>query len=186
MEDKEIIDLYFARSEAAIESTNRKYGSYLNSLANNILHSREDSEEVVNDTYMKAWDAMPPARPNILQSFLARITRNLSLDRLKYLLAQKRRSDSMTLFSELDDCVPAPQSDPGELYDAEQLGAAINGYLHTISDIDCAVFLSRYFYAQSVDEISRSYDMTKGKARYILSRVRSGLKEQLEKEGVTV
>jgi len=186
VEDKEIIDLYFARSEDAIQRTDGKYGLYLKHLANSILHSYEDSEEVVDDTYMKAWDSMPPARPNFLQSFLARITRNLSINRLEYLLAQKRGSGAIDLFSELDECVAAPQSDPGDICDLEQIGASINNYLRTISDIDRAVFLSRYFYAQSIEEISRNYDMAKGKVRYILSRSRSGLKTQLAKDGVAI
>lgn len=184
MEDKEIIDLYFARSEDAIKRTDGKYGLYLKHLANSILHSYEDSEEVVDDTYMKAWDSMPPIRPNFLQSFLARITRNLSINRLEYLLAQKRGSGAIDLFSELDECVSAPQSDPDAICDLEQIGASINNYLRTISDIDRAVFLSHYFYAQSIEEISRNYDMAKGKVRYILSRSRSGLKAQLTKDGV--
>ena len=186
MEDEKIIDLYFARSEDAINSTDRKYGLFLKQLANNILHNHEDSEEVVNDTYMKAWDSMPPERPNLLQNFLARITRNLSLNRLKYLLAQKRCSDTAALFSELDECVPDPNGDLDTRFDAEQIRASINSYLHTIDNLDCAVFLSRYFYARTIDEISRCYDMTKGKTRYILARVRSGLKARLEKDGVTI
>lgn len=186
MEDKEIIDLYFARSEDAVKHTDGKYGLYLKHLANSILRSLEDSEEVVNDTYMKAWDSMPPARPNFLQNFLARITRNLSLNRLKYLLAQKRSFDAVDLFSELDDCVPAPQGDPGENCDAEQIGASINSYLRSISNLDRAVFLSRYFYAQTIEEITRDYNISQGKAKYILSCARTGLKAQLERDGVMV
>ena len=107
MNDKEIIDLYFARSESAITETAVKYGAYLNTIAYRILHSEDDAEEVVNDTYHDAWRTIPPKRPDVLKLFLARITRNTAIDRLEYRLARKRNSDMDVLLSEVSDILPA-------------------------------------------------------------------------------
>ena len=106
MDDTKIIDLYFCRNESAITETARKYGGYLNQIAYNILRCREDTEEIVEDTYLAAWNSIPPTKPLVLKHFLSRITRNLSFTRLDYLTAGKRGYHMTTLLSELDECIP--------------------------------------------------------------------------------
>ena len=109
MEDSGIIDLFFRRSENAISETAAKYGNYLSSIAWRILNNREDSEEVVEDTYLKTWNAVPPTRPRVLKHFLSRITRNLCLDRLEYYAAEKRSAETVALLDELEACLPDPR-----------------------------------------------------------------------------
>ena len=113
MDDSAIIDLYFARSEKAIQETGVKYGNYLHTIAENILHTQEDSEEAVNDTYLAAWNAMPPTRPRVLRHFLSRIVRNLSFKRYSYLTADKRSTGTQLLLSELEECLPDGRQDLG-------------------------------------------------------------------------
>ena len=182
MEDLEIVNLYFERSETAIRETERKYNAYLHQVAYNILRSLYDTEEIVNDTYMGAWNAIPPTRPNSLKHFLSRIARNLSFDRLDYLNAGKRYA----LFVEMDECIPDGKTDPEILWEAKEIGAAINRFLKTLDDTSCAVFLARYFYSYSIGELSKQFSLTTRQIKYILSKTRSALRNYLEKEGVAI
>lgn len=186
MDDTQIIDLYFSRCESAIEETARKYGCYLNQIAYNILRCREDTEEIVEDTYLAAWNAIPPARPQVLKHFLSRITRNLSFTRLDYLTAGKRDRHMVTLLSELDDCIPDRRGGVEEAWEAKQLGQSLNRFLETLERTDCRIFLCRYYYNLSIPEIGEKYDLTERRVKYRLSVLRKQLRRHLNKEGVVI
>ena len=182
MEDSGIVELYFARSEMAIQETGRKYGTYLNSIAYNILRNLNDTEEVVNDTYMATWNAIPPTNPNNFKYFLSRITRNLSFDRLDYLNAGKRHA----LFVEMDECIPDRRSDVEEIWEAKEIGMALNRFLRTLDRKTCAVFLARYYYAYSINEVAEQYALSARQVKYLLSKTRSELRTYFEKDGVVI
>lgn len=186
MEDAEIINLYFLRRESAIDETAKKYGSYLNQVAYNILRSREDTEEIVSDTYLAAWNAIPPQRPNAFRHFLSRITRNLSFDRLDYMTAKRRNPNMTTVLSELEDCVPDRKSDLESLMEAREMAASINRFLSGLSKAECALFLQRYYYSMTVSEIGKRHSLSEGTVKYRLSSLRRKLRKHLEKEGITV
>ena len=182
MEDSGIVELYFARSEAAIQETGKKYGAYLNSIAYNILRNLCDTEEVVNDTYMAAWDTIPPTKPNNFKHFLSRITRNLSFDRLDYLNAGKRHA----LFVEMDECIPDKRSDVEDIWEAKEIGMALNRFLQTLDRKTCAVFLARYYYSCSINEVAEQYALSARQVKYLLSKTRDNLRSYFEKEGVVI
>ena len=178
MEDAQIIDLYWARSEQAVQETDTKYG--------NILKNFEDSEECVSDTWLKAWNAMPPQRPSVLSAFLGRITRNLSLDRYKAAHAEKRGGDSFpAALDELSECVPARQN-VEQTMDERELGAAIDRFLRTISEKQCSLFLRRYWYAESISQIAERFSMKENTVKSMLFRTREQLRVFLQKEGIAV
>lgn len=186
MEDTQILDLYFARSEAAIDETARKYGAFLNRMAFSILHSRPDTEEIVNDTYFGAWNAIPPQRPAALKHFLSRITRNLSFKRLEYLSAAKRSKSAEVMLSELAECIPDPRTETESAVEAKRIAEILNRFLCTVSDEDCALFVCRYYYAETIPEIAKKVSLPERRVKYRLSLLRSRLRETLEKEGVEV
>jgi RNA polymerase sigma-70 factor (ECF subfamily) len=186
MDDTAIIDLYWSWSESAIEETAKKYGSYCTAIAMNILYSHEDSEECVNDTYLRTWNAIPPQRPAIFKSFLGRITRNLSLDKYKERSAKKRGGDEIPhLLGELDDCVTSRNLVEDEL-EAKELAALIDSFLLSIDDASRIVFVRRYWYADSITSISSRFRMSESKVKSMLFRARNKLRDYLEKEGVTI
>lgn len=182
MEDAEIIELYIKRSESAVRETENKYNAFLHQLAYNILRDACDTEEIVNDTYLGAWNAIPPTLPNNLKHFLSRITRNLSFDRLDYRMAQKRNM----IFVELDECIPDAWQSVERIREARQIGELLNCFLRTLEPKTCAVFLGRYFYSYSIDELAKQYSLTKRQIKYMLSKTRNALRAYFEKEGVTV
>jgi len=186
MEDTQIIDLFFQRQESAIEETALKYGSYLNQISYNILRSREDAEEILEDTYLAAWNAIPPARPLALRHFLSRITRNLSFTRLDYLTAKRRNSHISILLSELEDCIPDERQNPEKQFYAKETVKSINFFLDTLSREECRIFLSRYYYNLTIPEIAEKYGLKSRTVKYRLSLMRQSLKKHLEKEGITV
>ena len=186
MDDANIIKLYFQRSESAIRETAKKYGAYLNQVAYNILRCREDTEEIVSDTYVAAWNSIPPTVPSSLKHYLSRITRNLSFDRMDYLTAGRRNSHMNILLSELEGCLPDPQSSMEEQWETREIGQSLNRFLGTLCPEDCRVFLARYFYGQTIREIAVSYGLSKSNAKYRLSSIRRKLRTHLEKEGITV
>lgn len=185
MEDNEIIELYFNRSEDAISRTAGKYGSYCHTIAYNILQNTQDSEECVNDTWWKAWDAIPPCRPRHLAAFLGRITRNLSLDRYRQDTAQKRGGGELAIaLEELGECIAAP----GNLEhhgESMVITDALNCFLEALSPENRRIFLRRYWYLSSIRQIARDYDLTESKVKMSLFRSREQLKQILEKEGIT-
>ena len=186
MEDHAIIALYWAREERALEETASKYGSYCRTIAYNILHSLEDSEECVNDTWLRAWNTMPPQRPSILSAFLAKITRNLSLDRYKAGHAAKRGGGQVPVaLEELGDCV-AESGSVEEQLELEELTRLLDRFLRNLSEKECCLFLRRYFFVDSTKEIAERYHMAEGSVKSSLYRTRQKLREVLEKEGVPV
>lgn len=180
MEDMEIVKLYFERKEIAIGETKNKYGAYLNTVAYNILRSFEDTEEIVDDTYMAAWNTIPPTNPQKLKHYLSRITRNLCFDRLDYKNAGKRQA----LFVELDECIPDRQNDIETIWEVKEIGRVINEFLQTLDHKTCAIFLSRYYYVYSIKEVAKQYGLSERRVKYLLEKSRKCLRCTLEKEGV--
>ena len=191
MEDEKIIELYFARNDDAITETELKYGNYCYQVAFNILHYREDSEECVNDTWLRAWNTIPPERPSCFKLFLAKITRNLSLDRYRKKAAKKRGGDKNLeymdeIISELGECVPAEVSDVEEEVISSELRDIINDFMYTLSERDRCVFLMRYFYGREMGYIAKKCGIREDNTRKILFRTRQKLKNCLEKEGYSL
>ena len=183
MEDKQIIDLYWARAETAIYETAKKYGRYCHSIAFNILHSREDSEECVNDTFFNAWSTMPPQRPSKFAAFLGTITRHLSLNRWEQYSAEKRgRGQVPLVLEELNDCIPASEN-VEQVVDDLALTELLNRFLGTLSPDSRKIFMRRYWYMNTIKEIAKGYSMSESKVKMSLLRSRKELKQLLEKEG---
>ena len=186
MDDHEIVDLYWQRDEHAIEATAAKYESYCMKISQNILSDRADSEENVNDTYLHAWQAMPPQRPAILSAFLGKIARNLALNRYKARSAQKRQGDAFALsLDELDDCAPALSSPDGEATAAE-LGRSISAFLRTLPEETRNIFLRRYWYCDTTADIAARYSLTESKVRVTLHRTRGKLAAYLQERGAAL
>ena len=186
MDDEKILDLYFAREETALQATAEKYGAYCNAVALGILHSREDAQECVNDTYLRAWEAIPPKRPSMFRVYLGKITRNLSLDKYRRQTAVKRRGDTVgTLHGELNECIPGTTTVESEIENA-QITYAIDQSLRKMGQEMRLVFMRRYWHADSIDDIAGRYSMTVGKVKSILFRARQKMKKDLEWEGVFV
>lgn len=186
MDDARIIDLYWARAEEAIDETAAKYGGYCHAIAYNILGDREDSEECVSDTYMRAWNAMPPQKPNNLRTFLGKITRNLSLNKYEKNTAKKRGSNQVDLaLEELQECIPS-----GETVEQAAEGTVIAGiigeFLESLPPETRRIFMRRYWYLSSIKEIALDYGLGESKVKMTLLRARNGLKEALEKEGIII
>ena len=186
MEDSEIIDMYWAREERALSETDTKYGGYCRSIAHNILKNREDSEECVSDTWLHAWNAMPPQRPSILSSFLGRITRNLSFDRCRRQNAEKRGGGTLPLaLDELSECVAAPGRVEQAL-EAQELAEAIARVLRAPPARERSTLLRRYWYVDSVQDIAARYALRENTAKSILFRTREKLRRYLAGEGIIV
>ncbi len=184
MEDQQIIDLYFQRSEQAIEETDVKYGNYCFSIAYKILTNREDSEESVSDTYMAAWDAIPPRKPPLLAAFLGRLTRNISIDRWRSRSAEKRGGgEFMLCLEELANCA---SGEPGveEKAVMKEVVALLNRFLQDLPETERKVFLCRYWYVDSVQDISRDFGFSQTKVTTMLYRTRNKLRKELQKEGL--
>lgn len=186
MEDEKIIDLYWMRDESAILQTEMKYGHYCFSIAMNILHNHEDAKECENDTYLKTWESIPPQRPTHFCAFLGKITRNLSLNKYKEQRAKKRGGDRVDLLlSELEDCIPSGSFVEKE-WEENQVVEAINLFLSSLEVESRKVFVRRYWYADSIEEIAGRFDIGPSKAKSMLYRIRKALKNHLEKEGVAL
>ncbi len=189
MDDSRIVDLYWQRDEQAITETQTKYGSYCLKISMNILDNHEDAEECVNDTYIRAWNSMPTERPTRLGAFLAKITRNLSLDRYKANHAAKReQSLFLVSLDELGECVPSGGfEDEVEIaVEAERIGRCINAFLHRQRAEVRDVFICRYFYSETLDSIANRFGMTESRVKSMLHRTREKLRKYLESEGVHV
>lgn len=186
MEDSQIIELYWQRDQQAITETAGKYGGFLGNIAWNILRSRDDAEECVNDTYLRTWNAIPPARPTVFRAWLGRITRNLSLDRWKQTKAAKRGGDEMELLlGELDDCVPAPH-DTEKLLEDQEVAKLISTFLRNLPAETRVIFLRRYWYGETVADIAGRLDCRQGKVKSSLHRTRNALRTFLEQEEVSL
>ncbi len=184
MDDQTIMALFRERSESAIDETQRHYGAYLLAIASNILGSPEDAEEVVDDTYWRAWSSIPPAAPRSLKHYLSRITRNLALDRLAYRSAEKRNAETTVLLSELEECIPDRHGSAEEGMEAKELGTLLNRFMAQIPQEDRAVFLLRYFYASTVRQIAAGRGLSERKVKYRLRVTRDKLRAFLEKEEI--
>lgn len=185
MEDAGIIALYWARNTRAIDESQRKYGTFCTRLSENILSSREDAEECVSDTWLRAWDTMPPQKPRSLRAYLGRIVRNLSLDRWRAGQAQKRGGGMEQLLGELDECVPGPGS-AEDAVENREIARCIDQWLAGLAREDRVVFVRRYWYGQQVKELARRNGCAPEKMAQRLYRLRQGLRKALEQEGITV
>ncbi len=181
MDDKRIIELYFARDEQAIKETEQKYGKLCFSLAHNILGNREDSEECVNDAYRGLWNTIPPKRPQNFKAFVCAITRNLSLKKLEHETRQKRDGGTLVSFEELEEFFPDSalegQSD-------EQIGVLISTFLRGEKEDVRRVFLRKYYFFDSTKDIAKRYGFTESKVKNMLYHTREKLKEYLIEEGI--
>ena len=183
MEDREIVALYFSRDEDAVGETSRKYGARLRGISRDIVEDGPTAEECENDTYLEAWNRIPPHDPSdYLFPFLARIVRNLSMDACRTRNRLKRRAVVVELSAELEACIPAPD-DAACRMEYEELGRAVSRYLASLSADRQTVFVRRYWYLDSVEAIARRTGSTAGKVKMSLYRTRKGLREYLEKEG---
>lgn len=182
MEDQGIIQLFFDRSEQAIEETDKKYGGLCYSIAYNVLDNREDSEESVSDTYLAAWNTIPPRRPNFLNAFLAKMTRHISIDRWRKRSAKKRGGGEIILaLEELEDCVDTNGVET-ELV-RKELTRTLNQFLMSLSEAERNVFLCRYWYLDSIQIISQVSGFSQSKVTSMLHRLRGKLRKRLTEEG---
>jgi RNA polymerase sigma factor, sigma-70 family len=184
MEDRAIIALYWKRAETAILETKKQYGRLLLSISRGILRNEEDAEECENDTYLRAWDTIPPKRPEKLSAFLAKITRNLSLDRYDEKHAEKRGGGEVPLL--LDELAEVIADEAAFPADTEDLSEVLNAFLGRLKPDARTIFLRRYWFGDSVQEISARSGFGESKIKMSLLRTRQNLKEVLEKEGYRV
>ena len=185
MDDIEIVNRYWVRSESAIRATSEKYFRYCRSIAANILGNSEDAEEVINDVYYRVWNAIPPERPDNFRAYVGKITRNLSLDRLEKTKAEKRGGGQLdAILSELEECIADNRNSYDTLIEAETITAALDRFLSNQSAENRRIFVRRYWRAASIEEIAGDFGMTTGKVKSILFRMRSKLRTHLESEGI--
>lgn len=186
MDDHTIIDLYWARSQQAIAESEKKYGPYCHTIARRILDREEDAEECVNDTWLRAWNVMPPQRPGVLSAFFGKLTRNLSLDRWRRLKAAKRGGSQVELaLHELADCLPDHRT-PDEELEAAETAAVISAFLRRQPELDRYIFVRRYFYLEPLAALGERFGLTEGQVKSKLHRLRKKLRAELEREGVAV
>ena len=183
MEDNEIIELYWQRSQQAIAETDGKYGGRLQSLSMNILHDREDAEECVNDTYHATWNTLPPKRPSYFFAYLAKLTRNFSFVKYDYYHAQKRSVTVVELSEEIENCIPAP-NDLEQKMDSEEIGRIISEFLLKQPAEMRMIFVRRYWYMDSVRDISQIFHVSESKVKSVLFRMRNKLRKYLEEGGI--
>ena len=183
MEDYKIVELYFVRSEEAIVQTDVKYGGLCRHIAGNILRSAQDCEECVNDTWLSAWNRIPPEKPQRLSAYVGRIARNLALKRYAYLSAEKRCEEAVCSLTELEDCISGRDSVEDEL-ECRRIESAISDFLWRQEESARAVFIRRYWYFDSIDDICRRTGYSGSKVTSILFRMRRKLRVYLKDEGV--
>ena len=183
MEDNKIIELYWQRDETAINQSQIKYGTYCGTIANNILHSAEDTAECVNDTWFRAWKTIPPAKPGRLSVFLGKITRNLAIDKYRKDNAKKYGGGQVMLcLEELSECI----GEDNPIEDRIALRDLLNTFLSNLPEKNRNIFLVRYWHLMPVNEIAQQYALSEGAVKMILQRIRNKLKDYLVKEGVGI
>lgn len=183
MEDSQIVELYWQRNRQAIAYSEEKYGAYCFAVARGILDSEEDAEECVNDTWLHAWNAMPPHRPKVLRMFLAKITRSAAFNLFRKNSAEKRGGgETVLVLEELAECIAGCENVEDEVI-TEELGEKINAFVRSLPEREGDIFIRRYFFTESVSEIAAGYSISANHTAVILSRVRKKLKKQLVKEG---
>ena len=184
MDDNRIIELYWERSEKAISRTAAKYGGYCYTIAYNILFNNEDSEESVNDTWLAAWNTIPPKRPRQLAAFLGKMTRNSSLDRWKNRTAAKRGGGEVPLvLDELEECISGEDSVEKE-YLQKEFARTLNQFLEKLPEMERKVFMCRYWYMDSIENIADRFGFTESKVASMLHRTRGKLRKVLKQEGI--
>ena len=184
LDDCEIITLFFERSEAAITETALKYAGYCKRIAMNILSNCADVEECINDTYLHAWNSIPPQYPSLFSAYLGKITRNLSLNKYKQQKALKRGSGEVELLlHELEECIPSPSNVEKE-YQEGTTTKAISNFLYSLDKLKRTIFIRRYWYGDSIAQISNHFKMSESKVKSMLFRIRNKLRIFLEKEGI--
>ena len=185
MDDQRIIELFFDRDEKALEYTAEKYDSYCYTVARAILDSDEDAKECVNDVWLAAWDTIPPNRPKKLSAYLGRIAKNLSVSKLREINAKKRGADYVRVcIDELTEIVPS-QDSPEKLLENAELSQAIERGLKALSATNRRIFISRYYYLESIGELAARFCMNENQVKLRLSRTREKLRKHLRKEGLT-
>lgn len=185
MEDSKIVDLYWERNESAIALTGEKYGNYLMKIAQNVLINEEDTDECVNDTYLSAWNSMPTNRPTLLGAYLSSITRNLALDKYRHSHAKRRGEGQVDIA--LDELLEvAGNKSTEDEVEGRMLASAINGFLGQLNKETRVIFVRRYFYLDSIEDIGKLLKISEGKVKTTLFRTRKKLGEYLEKEGYAV
>jgi len=182
MEDRKIIEMFLSRDENAINETAEKYGKYCYSIAFNILGSHSDSEECVNDTYLGAWNSIPPQIPQIFSAFLAKITRNLSLKKFRSKTAEKRGGDTAAALDELYECIPS-ENTVLDAIEAKELAQIIDMFLRGLSEEERYIFLRRYWHLDSIKSIGQRLSISEGQVKMKLLRTRKKLLLKLQKEG---
>ncbi|MBQ4641618.1 MAG: sigma-70 family RNA polymerase sigma factor [Oscillospiraceae bacterium] len=186
LDDETIVELYWERDEKAIGETDFKYRNYLYSVAYNALHDRLDSEECLNDTYLGAWNAIPPARPNVLKAFLTTITRRIAIKRYHHKSRQRVIPSEMTVsLSELEAFV-AGDGDVSAAFDAKRLGQIISDFVRSLSPRRQFLFMSRYYVADPIDTIAKDLGLSRSTVNKELAAIRRALQEKLESEGYFV
>lgn len=186
MRDDEIVTLYWKRDERAIKETKNEYGRYLFKIANNILADLEDSRESVNDTYLAAWNSIPPQRPSVLSTYLGKLTRRISIDLFRKKNREKRRASEYALsLNELEECIPGG-SMPEDEVEVKLLAKSINDFLRMQPEEARTLFVGRYYFLDSLKDVARYCGMSESKAKSILFRTRCSLKTHLEQEGFVV
>ena len=186
MVDEKIIELYWKRDETAIQETAQKYEKYLIKIAYNILNDTEDSRESVNDTYLKAWHNMPPNKPNVLKTFLAKITRQISIDIIRTRTRKKRGSTQYELsLYELEECIADGNNTQQEV-ELKLLAKLINDFLYSLPELSRNIFVCRYYFCDSIKGISAYFAISESKVKSTLYRTRLSLREHLESEGFFV
>ncbi len=183
MDDEQIVQLYWERNESAIAESARKYGAYCTSIARNILLDPADAEECVNDTWLHAWNAMPPHRPSLLSAFLGKITRNLSFDRYKRLHREKRGGHGIdAVLDELAECVSG-RDDPEKRREERELKEEIDRFLFQLPEDKRCMFILRYWYGDGIAEIADRMKRSENNVSVSLSRIRRKLKVHLIERG---
>ena len=184
MEDEQIVDLYWQRSDLAISETNQKYGRYCHTIAYNICGTEEDAEECVNDTWFRAWNLMPDQRPTILSAFLGRITRNFAINLIKTKNRIKRGGGKAVLaLDELEECIPGGRN-PEQALEEKQLEKAIGRFVSQLPQPEKTIFVLRYWRVAPIDEIAEKLQFSKGKIKSSLFRTRRKLRDYLQEEGL--
>lgn len=184
MDDRRIVELFLERSEEAILETDIKYGRYCHKIAFNVLGNDEDSEECVNDAYMRAWGSIPPNEPDSMASYIGRITRNLALDRLRQKQSDKRGNGEVpVVLDELAECVSG-HDELERRQDSAEIAAAIDSFLDELNSVERGVFLRRYWMMEPIADVANRYDISVSKTTTMLFRLRNRLKKHFMKEGI--
>ena len=184
MQDSQIVDLFFERDERAIDAVAQKYGRYCYTIAYNILKSKEDADESVNDTYLSAWKRIPPHRPTVLSTYLGKITRRISINKWKNKTREKRGgSEVILVLEELSECLPSRENTE-KYYEQKELCKAICCFLDGLSEIERDIFVSRYWFLAGIKELGEKFGFSESKIKSMLYRIRGKMKKYLSEEGL--